>query len=47
MLTKIDELIYNLKKSVDRRGLPEYRHKEQAMRVAAAELGRFLNPEFI
>jgi len=42
-----NQLIYNLKEGVDRRGLPEYRHKEQAMRVAAAELGRFLNPEFI
>ncbi len=42
-----NQLIYNLKKSVDRRGLPEYWHKEQAMRTAAATLGKSLNPEFM
>jgi len=42
-----NQLIYNLKKSVDRRGAPEYWHKEEAIRRAARALGQFLNPEFV
>ncbi len=42
-----NQFIYNLKKSVDRRGTMEYRHKEEAIRRAAIELGKSLNPEFL
>jgi hypothetical protein len=42
-----NQLIYNLKKSVDRRGTMEYRHKEEAIRLCARELLKSLNPEFI
>jgi hypothetical protein len=42
-----NQFIYNLKKSVDRRGLPEYRHKEAAIVQAGRVLRSSLNPEFI
>jgi len=42
-----NQLIYNLKKTVDRRGRLEYWHKEQAIRTAAGALSQFLNPAFI
>ena len=40
-----NQLVYNLKKSVDRRGRPEWRYKEQAIRTAAAAFRTALNPE--
>lgn len=42
-----NQLILNLKKSVDRRGLSEWRHKEIAISQAAATLRSYLNPEFL
>ncbi len=45
--SRTNQLIYNLKKSVDRRGLADYRHKEEAIATAAHSLGQFLNPTFI
>ena len=42
-----NQLIYNLKKSVDRRGLAEYRFKEEAIAQAGYALSQFLNPTFI
>jgi hypothetical protein len=42
-----NQFIYNLKKSVHRRGLPDYWHKEEAVRRGAYELRRSLNPDFI
>lgn len=42
-----NQLILNLKKSVDRRGLAEWRHKESAIRQAASSLRNSLNPEFL
>jgi hypothetical protein len=42
-----NQLILNLKKSVDRCGLPEWRHKEMAIRRAAVELRNSLNPQFL
>jgi len=42
-----NQLIYNLKKTVDRRGTPEYWHKEEAIRRAGRALSLFLNPEFV
>lgn len=42
-----NQLISNLKKPVDRRGRPEYRHKERAIVVAAQELRATLNPDWL
>lgn len=42
-----NQFIYNLKKSIERRGTMEYRHKEEAIRTGARALGQSLNPEFI
>jgi predicted amidophosphoribosyltransferase len=42
-----NQLIYNLKKSVERRGLAEYWHKEDSIRRAASALAASLNPEFL
>src|ERR1700730_12390833 len=42
-----NQLIYNLKKSVDRRGTAEYWHKEEAIRTPARELSASLNPAFL
>jgi len=42
-----NQFILNLKKSVQRRGMPEYWHKEQAIRQAGGLLNSVLNPEFI
>jgi hypothetical protein len=42
-----NQFIYNLKKGVDRRGMPDYWHKEEAIRRGARELSRFLNPAFV
>lgn len=42
-----NQFIYNLKKSVERRGTPEYKHKGAAIRQAARALNTSLNPEFI
>jgi hypothetical protein len=42
-----NQLILNLKKSLDRRGLPEWPYKEAAIRQAAAALRDSLNPEFL
>lgn len=40
-----NNLILNFKKSVDRRGKPEWRHKENAILQAAEAFRRALNPE--
>ena len=40
-----NHLIFNFKKMMDRRGRPEWRYKEQAIRTAAAAFRRTLNPE--
>ena len=40
-----NHLIFNFKKSVDRRGRPEWRYKEQAIRTAAAAFRRALSPK--
>ena len=40
-----NHLIFNFKKTIDRRGRPEWRYKEQAIRTAAAAFCRTLNPE--
>ena len=40
-----NQLVYNFKKTVDRRGRPEWRYKEQAIRTAAAAFRAALNPE--
>lgn len=40
-------LISNLKKGVERRGLPEWRYKEQAIWLAAARLRESLSPAFL
>ena len=40
-----NHLIFNFKKTIDRRGRPEWRYKEQAIRTAAAAFRRTLNPE--
>src|ERR1700730_12927393 len=42
-----NQFILNLKKSVERRGLPEYWYKEEGIRRRACELGSSLNPEFL
>jgi hypothetical protein len=42
-----NQFILNLKKCVERRGLPEWRHKESAIIQAAATLRSSLNPEFL
>jgi hypothetical protein len=42
-----NQLIANLKKGVDRRGRPEYRHKIRAMETAAQELRANLNPDWL
>ena len=40
-----NNLILNFKKTLDRRGRPEWRYKEHALRTAAAAFRRALNPE--
>lgn len=40
---KTNEFIYNLKKSVDRRNLPEWQYKENAIQRAAELLGASIN----
>ena len=42
-----NQLILNLKKSVDRRGLAEWSYKEAAIRQAAATLRQSLHPDFL
>ena len=42
-----NQLITNLKKSVDRRGRPEYQHKLRAIATAASELRANLNPDWL
>jgi hypothetical protein len=42
-----NQFIYNLKKGVHRRGLPDYWHKDEAIRRGAHELRRSLNPDFL
>jgi hypothetical protein len=42
-----NQLILNLKKSVDRRGRPEWAYKEHAIWQAATALRNYLNPEFV
>jgi hypothetical protein len=42
-----NQFVYNLKKSVTRRGLPDYHYKTDAIHRAARELRQSLNPEFI
>ena len=45
--SETNQLIYNLKKSPDRKGRPEYRHKESAIRQVAGELRDALNPDWL
>ena len=40
-----NSLILNFKKTLDRRGRPEWRYKERALQTAAAAFRRALNPE--
>ena len=40
-----NHLIFNFKKTMDRRGRPEWRYKERAIRTAAAAFRGTLNPE--
>ena len=40
-----NHLIFNFKKTVDRRGRPEWRYKEQAIQTAAAAFRRALTPK--
>jgi hypothetical protein len=42
-----NQLIHNLKKDMARRGLPEWRYKEGAIRQVAANLRDSLTPEFL
>jgi hypothetical protein len=42
-----NQIILNLKKGMERRGLPEWPYKGQAIRQAAATLRASLNPEFL
>ena len=42
-----NQLIYNFKKSVDRRGLPEWKYKKKAIREAAAAFRSGLGNEFL
>jgi len=42
-----NQLIHNMKKDIDRRGLPEWRYKERAIRQAAANLRDYLTPAFL
>lgn len=44
--SETNQLILNLKKSVDRRGRPEWAHKERAIRQDALELHESLNPDW-
>ncbi|WP_084396416.1 hypothetical protein [Henriciella aquimarina] len=42
-----NSLISNLKKPMDRKGRPEWRHKERAIRQAAAELKGAIHPDWL
>lgn len=42
-----NDLISNLKKPVDRRGRPEWKHKERAMARVAKELRATINPRYL
>ncbi len=42
-----NQLIFNLKKSVDRRGLPDWHYKGQAIREVATALRAAINHEFL
>jgi hypothetical protein len=42
-----NQLIHNLKKGMERRGLPEWWYKERAIQSAAANLRQSLRPEFL
>lgn len=45
--SETNQLILNLKKTVDRRGRPEWVHKERAIRQIARELSAALNPAWL
>lgn len=45
--SRTNDLIYNFKKGLERRGLAEWRYKHQAVVTAAAILRESLNPEFL
>lgn len=45
--SKTNQLIWNLKKTMDRRGLPEWRHKGVAIQQAGVALRAAINPAFI
>ena len=47
LYSSTNQLILNLKKTIDRRGLPEWAYKERDIRRAAATLRASLNPEFL
>lgn len=42
-----NQLIFNFKKSVDRKGKPEWKYKERATAQIIAELRRLINPAFL
>ena len=42
-----NDLIQNLKKPMDRRGRPEWRYKEQAIRAFGQQLGEAMNADFL
>ena len=42
-----NQLIFNLKKSVDRRGLPDWHYKGQAIREVATALQAAINQDFL
>jgi len=42
-----NDLISNLKKPLDRRGQPEWKYKERAMRQVATELVGAINPRYL
>jgi hypothetical protein len=42
-----NDLIYNLKKKMDKRGRPEWMYKSWAIRTAADQLRNSLNPDFL
>jgi predicted transcriptional regulator len=45
--SETNQLILNLKKKMDRRGLPDWGYKARAIQQAAANLRDSLNPEFL
>lgn len=45
--SKTNDLIMNFKKPVDRRHLPEWTHKEQAIKTLAKELRDAINPKWL